>query len=177
MCPAWGSCHLITHSIREEDWWKMGIQLQITALGGPFCAHTSGSFPQAFFHSWNGVCSRCRTGEDFDSQIEHIICKRLSSQVIFLSFLQAICTFTELGPLTCRQLFRPGISLVSIPVSFPATTWGPPWLWRGEGHHGRLCKPQSSARGVAPHRSAWSYHFQVESAVVWSPVLIDGDGH
>lgn len=89
----------------------MGIQLRITAFGGPFCAHTSESFPQAFSHSWNGVCSHCRTGEDFDSQIEHIICKRLSSQVIFLSFLQAICTFAELGPLTCRQLFRPGISL------------------------------------------------------------------
>lgn len=140
------------------------------------------------------MCSHCRTGEDFELQIEHIICKQLSSQVVFLSFPQAICTFAELGPLTCRQLFRPGTSLSPYLSASPPPLgdhrdcggWGPPWtpvqtpvLSMGGGASQEcpipsLPGPECCSLVTCPRR--WGraltcpHRFQVRNTAVWSPV-------
>ena len=120
------------------------------------------------------MCSHCGTGEDFELQIEHIMCKRLSSQVVFLSFPQAIWTFAKLGPLTCRQLFRPGISLS------PYLSASPPPLGEhhdcgGVGAAMDACANPSPQHGGGTSQECPIPSLQVQSAVVWSPVLIDGD--
>lgn len=127
-------------------------------------------------------------------QIEHIICKQLSSQVVFLSFPQAICTFAELGPLTCRQLFRPGTSLSPYLSASPPPLgdhrdcggWGPPWtpvqtpvLSMGGGASQEcpipsLPGPECCSLVTCPRRWGQAltcpHRFQVRNTAVWSPV-------
>lgn len=112
-------------------------------------------------------------GKDFESQMTHIIYKWLSSQVIFLSFLQVACTFAWLSPLGCQQLFKPDTWFLRLRTC-RLVPRRPPCLGdhRDRGRVGDtmgMCASPGPQHGrVAPQGDARAHPFQVSSATVWS---------